>query len=48
MFGGKKNLAERHYVYKGFQSDKEFEFHLQTLLQWNEMKKETEGMVAEA
>ena len=34
FFGGKKGYEDRHYVYRGFENNEEFQTHLQTLQDW--------------
>jgi hypothetical protein len=31
---GFKNYESRHYIYKGFESNQEFQDHVETLLSW--------------
>ena len=38
VFGGFKNFAPRHYIFKGFESNDEFALHLQTVANYEEEK----------
>ena len=34
IYGGAKNFVDRHYVFKGFQNNQEFNEYLQILMEW--------------
>ena len=38
MFGGLKNFKPRHYIYQGFDGNREFREHVQTLVDYEESK----------
>ena len=39
QFGGLKGLAPRHYIYQGFDGDKEFRQHVETLQEYEDSKR---------
>ena len=47
MFGGQANHHPRHYIYQGFDGNKEFEEHVQTLLDY-QTDREYENKVNQA
>ena len=41
VFGSFKNFKPRHYIFSGFESDEEFQSHLQTLAMFHQEKTRT-------
>ena len=40
MFGGLKGFKPRHYIYQGFDGDREFREHVETLVEYQESKQQ--------
>ena len=40
QFGGLKNFEPRHYIYQGFDGNREFRQHVDTLIEYEETKRE--------
>ena len=43
VFGSFKNFKPRHYIFSGFESDQEFQSHLQTLAMFQQQKSQSSG-----
>lgn len=41
VYGNKKGLEYKHYVYKGFESNTQFLNHIKTLLEWRTIKRDS-------